>query len=169
MKPKTALRASTVGAIMLDTVYEIFEAARDAVRENASIRRRLERMAAAETRSGQGSAVRAGFIADRMAATDARVDFESATAKREAENWALVDAATFLLYGEDMAHGLAQALGLQYADAIWWRYLADSKWQTVADRCGCSVRTAQTRVQVGMDYIDSNGIDDTRAGVDNLR
>lgn len=153
----------------MNSAYELFEAARDAALENDSIRRRIERMAAAEQRSGSGGAVRAGFIADRMAATDARVDFEQAVQQRAGENWQLVDYATSVLYGEAADGGLAQAFGLEYADAIWWRYLAACKWADVAEALRCSVRTAQTRVQVGMDYIDSNGIEDTRAGIDNLR
>lgn len=149
----------------MNSVYELFESARDAVRENASIRRRIERMASSEgMRSGSGGAVRAGFIADRMARTDARIDYEAAVEQREADNWLLVDYATAVLYGTDQGAGLAAAFGIEYADAIWWRYLADCKWADVADAIGCSVRTAQTRVQVGVDFIDSNGVDETLRG-----
>ena len=150
------------------TAYELFEAARDAAQQNDSMRRRIERMELAEQRSSQGEPISRGSIADRMARVDARLDMEGEFAQAMAENWELVDYASEVLYGEGGRAGLASALGIQYADAIWWRYLANCKWDDVAEACKVTARTCQTRVQVGMDFIDSNGIEATRAGDNQL-
>lgn len=146
------------------TAYELFEAARDAAQQNESMRRRIERMEMAEQSSGQGEPVSKGSIADRMARIDARLDLEEDFRQAMDENWALIDHATSVLYGADMQTGLAKAFGIQYADAIWWRYLAAAKWDDVADALSISRRTAVSRVQVGIDFIDANGIEATIAG-----
>ena len=146
------------------TASELFEAARDAAQQNESMRRRIERMELAEMGTGQGEPIAKGFIADKMARVDSRLDLEEEFARAIEENWALIDEATNVLYGEDGRTGLALALGIAYADAIWWRYLAAAKWSDVAQACGATDRTCQTRVQVGLDFIDANGIEATRAG-----
>ena len=146
------------------TAYELFEAARDAAIQNESIRRRIERMELAEQATAQGEPISKGSISDRMARVDARLDLEEELEQTSRENWELIDFASEVLYGELGKAGLAVALGIQYADAIWWRYLAVCKWDDVAKACGATDRTCQTRVQVGMDFIDANGIEPTMLG-----
>lgn len=49
-------------------------------------------------------------------------------------------------------------LGSKYADALDARYIDAMKWEDAAEALGCSDRTAQTRCDVALDWLDAGGL-----------
>lgn len=50
------------------------------------------------------------------------------------------------------------SLGGKYADALDARYIDAMTWEEVAEEVGCSDRTAQTRCDVALDWLDAGGL-----------
>ena len=116
---------------------ELFEAARDAIRDNERTRRILDTMESREGLRGHALTAtgHAHGTADPMRATDARMDAEAAYHRRMADNWELIDLANALLYGRqyDGKGGVGTILDNKHADALYWWYLSGEP-QKVATR-----------------------------------
>lgn len=147
---------------------ELFECARDAARDAESKLRILKAMEAAEGPRGSGGSTGGGGASDPMARVDERIVREQGWAKRIEEDYELVDAACAVLYGRDFQGGLDKLLGTAYADVLYFRYLAYESWDTVAERVGYSARQCFRMHDVALDFVDSNGVEETMAGVKSL-
>ena len=61
--------------------------------------------------------------------------------------------------------GVRLGMGERYADVLDMRYVDAMPWDEVAQRCGCSERTARRVRDVACDYIDAVGIDGAMDGL----
>lgn len=140
---------------------ELFEAAREAVRDNERIKRSIEAMEAREgPRSPSLEAhVRSGR-ADPMAATDDRIVAEEKWRRREEENCRLIDLASAVIYGKwyDGRGGIDAILDSRHADAMYWRFLCGMKWAEVGRIMCYSFRHVRRFVYDSLDTIDAYGL-----------
>ena len=150
------------------TAREFFEAAREAARDAERIRRQL---AAMESRAlslggaGFEGRVRSTPDPDRIGASvSAMLDQGERLREREAEDYAVIDAACRVLYGADNRSGLYALVGWP-ADAIYHHYLALRTWDETAAMLGYSVRHVQTSVRAALELADSNGQMWTELGI----
>ena len=125
-----------------------FESAREASRDAERCRRQLQAMEArmhALGGGGAGERVRSTPDPHRMSArVDAYVDREAALARRMDGDYALIDAACSVLYGDESAPGLDSEASPVWADVLWWRYLDDATWRAV----GSAVAYSPTQCQL---------------------
>ena len=142
------------------TAREFFEAAREAARDADRIRLQLAAMDARSESLGGGGfepRVRSTPDPDRMGIRVASlVDHGEMLARRQAEDYQLIDAACRVLYGPDDRGGLYALVGWP-ADAIYHHYLALRTWDETARLMGYSVRHVQRSVDVALDLADANG------------
>ena len=120
---------------------EFFEAVREASREAERTRLTLMQMEAREGVRAQGYEAQgsSGHMSDRTASTDARMDYEERMRERLEEDYALIDLACRVLYGEESGKGGVEALmGSAVADAISFRYVDARPWKEVAALMGYS-------------------------------
>ena len=100
-------------------------------------------------------------MSDRTASTDARMDYEERVRERLEEDYALIDLACRVLYGEESGKGGVEALmGSTVADAISFRYVDARPWSEVAALLGYSrwsVNSLRNLCQRGFDAIDALG------------
>lgn len=143
---------------------ELFEAARDAARDAERKLAVLRAMEDGEGVRGAGGGIGSTGAFDPMARVDARIMREQAWAARIEDDYALVDAACEVLYGRGFAGGLDKLLGTSYADVLYFRYLAYEGWDEVAARVGYSVPHTRRLHDTALDYIDSNGFEETASG-----
>ena len=140
---------------------QLFEAAREAVREMERTRRMLEAMEAAEQSGGStlGAKVAAGSVSDPMRRVDARLDREAVWERRIEEDARLMDYACCLLYGaeQDGRGGVAALMGSLWADVIWWRYLGDATWAKAGEVVGYSRTRCKELAAEAMDALDAYG------------
>ena len=142
---------------------EFFEAVREASAEAERARAALMRMEAREGVRAQGYEARgrSGGGADRTEATDARMDYEERMRRRLDEDYALIDLACRVLYGEESGRGGLDALmGSAVADAISFRYVDARPWGEVAALMGYapdSVKSLKALCAQGFDCIDFLG------------
>lgn len=142
---------------------DFFEAVREASREAERTRLTLLRMEAREGARAQTYAERVsvGGERDRMATTDSRIDYEARMAERIEQDYALLDLACRVLYGEESGKGGVDALmGSAVADCISFRYVDARPWPEVAALMGYSRwsrRSLRDMCQQGFDAIDSLG------------
>lgn len=140
-----------------------FEAVRDASREAERTRLTLLRMEAREGVRAQGYEAqgRSGHTSDRTAATDARIDHEARMAERIEEDYALLDLACRVLYGEESGKGgVDRLMGSAVADCISFRYVDARPWPEVAALLGYSrwsVNSLRDLCQQGFDAVDALG------------
>lgn len=150
---------------------DFFEAVREASREAERTRLTLLQMEAREGARAQTYAERVsvGGERDRMAQTDARMDYEARMRERIEEDYALLDLACRVLYGEESGKGGVDALmGSAVADAINFRYVDARPWPEVAALLGYSRwsrRSLRDLCQRGFDCIDSLGWERAIEGV----
>ena len=150
---------------------DFFESVREASREAERTRLTLLQMEAREGARAQTYAERVsvGGERDRMAQTDARMDYEGRMRERIEEDYALLDLACRALYGEDSGKGGLDALmGSAVADCISFRYVDARPWSEVARLLGYSrwsVRSLRCLCQQGFDAIDFFGWDNVLGGV----
>ena len=147
-----------------------FEAVREASREAERTRLTLMRMEAREGVRAQGYEAqgRSGHASDRTAATDARIDHETRMAERIDEDYALIDLACKVLYGEESGKGgVDRLMGSAVADCISFRYVDARPWPEVAALTGYSERQCQRLCAVGMDACDFFGWTNLVDGVGN--
>lgn len=142
---------------------EFFEAVRDASREAERTRLTLLQMEAREGARAQTYAERVsvGGERDRMAQTDARMDYEERMRERIEEDYALLDLACRALYGEGSGKGGLDALmGSAVADCLSFRYVDARPWPEVAALLGYSrwsVNSLRDLCQQGFDAVDALG------------
>ncbi|WP_307739013.1 hypothetical protein, partial [uncultured Parolsenella sp.] len=149
------------------TARDLFEAVREASRDAEYIKRRLERMESGEgVRAASLARSSSGSRADvnGTARVDARIDYEARVTRRQEENYALLDLACAILYGDDARGGLAALLSTRAADLLWHHYLCDESWESSAAAVGCNVRTAYREADKALDLLDMYGIDLVRSG-----
>lgn len=150
---------------------EFFEAVREASREAERTRLTLMQMEAREGVRAQGYEAQgsSGHMSDRTASTDARMDYEERMRERLEEDYALIDLACRVLYGEESGKGGVEALmGSAVADAISFRYVDARPWKEVAALMGyshASWHALRDMCQRGFDAIDALGWERAIEGV----
>ena len=153
------------GARRLDlTAYvraeDFFESVREASREAERTRLTLLQMEAREGVRAQGYEAqgRSGHASDLAAATDARLDYEGRMRERIEEDYALIDLACRVLYGEGSGKGGVDALmGSAVADVMSFRYVDARPWGEVAALTGYSRSQCKRLCRQGMDAVDFFG------------
>lgn len=147
---------------------ELFEAASDAVRDAEACRRQLDALEDSALSVGSPSFEPrvSGGDHDRIGRTVANlVDREKELDARIEQDYALIDAATCVLYGRDqMGDGLACLMPPWVADAIWQHFLALHKWEYVAVLMGYTERYVQTNVRAAFEVMDAHGMAATVEG-----
>ena len=147
---------------------EMFEAASEAARDAERISRQLAAMDESSLSLGGGGfdpRVRSTPDPDRIGrAVSAVVDRGQMLGRRMDDDYALIDAACAVLYGEDNRSGLYALVGWP-ADAIYHHYLALRTWDETAALMGYSVRHVQERVRWALELADANGHTWTCLGV----
>lgn len=142
---------------------DFFESVREASREAERTRLTLMQMEAREGVRAQGyePRVSVGGERDRMAQTDARIDYEQRMAERIEADYALIDLACRVLYGEESGKGgVDRLMGSAVADCMSFRYVDARPWSEVAELMGYSrwsVNSLRDMCQQGFDAIDSVG------------
>lgn len=150
---------------------EFFEAVREASREAERTRLTLMQMEAREGVRAQGYEAQgsSGHMSDRTASTDARMDYEERMRERLEEDYALIDLACRVLYGEESGKGGVEALmGSAVADAISFRYVDARPWKEVAALMGyshASWHALRDMCKRGFDAIDALGWERAIEGV----
>lgn len=150
---------------------DFFESVREASREAERTRLTLMQMEVREGARAQTYAERVsvGGERDRMAQTDDRMDYEARMRERIEEDYALLDLACKVLYGEGTGKGGLDALmGSAVADSISFRYVDARPWEEVAALLGYSKwsrRSLRDLCQQGFDAIDFFGWDNVLGGV----
>lgn len=142
---------------------DFFESVREASREAERTRLTLLQMEAREGARAQTYAERVsvGGERDRMAQTDARMDYETRMAERIEQDYRLLDMACAVLYGEESGKGgVDRLMGSAVADCMSFRYVDARPWPEVAALLGYSRwsrRSLRDLCQRGFDAIDSLG------------
>ena len=150
---------------------DFFEAVRQASREAERTRLTLMQMEAREGVRAQGYEPRVsiGGNADKMAPTDARIDYEARMAERIEADYQLLDMACAVLYGRESGKGGVDALmGSAVADCISFRYVDARPWKEVAALMGYSRwsdKSLRDLCQQGFDAIDFFGWENVLGGV----
>lgn len=148
---------------------DLFEAAREAARDAARCGAELLAMdEAPEIGSPSFEArVRGTSDPDRMGRkVAASLDRRERLERRIDDDYGLIDAATFVLYGHDgMSDGLASIAPEWWADAIYHHYLSLKTWEQTADLMGYCTRYLQRSVRAAFELMDANGMAATVAGV----
>lgn len=149
---------------------ELFEQARFAAQSLERRRAVLERMRATETGGGAGDGVKTsrGAISDPMRRVDERITRESVWLREMEEDTKTIDYATAVLYGEDGRTGLSRCIGSGYADLLWLRYLDSRSVKGLSQIYQCGRTTIYRKLEIALDFIDSNGFKSTIRGVNNV-
>lgn len=153
---------------MYRNARELFEAARDAVRDRESVARQLAVMDS--RRHGGSSPIFGGGKGsprdvNGTAANIAYIDAETRMKVRVEEDERLVGVANAVLYGRDGLGGLAHLLGPQAADAVFWRYLGSETWGACEAACGMSRKTISSLIDASFDVLDAVGVERAVDGV----
>lgn len=147
---------------MRRTAKEFFEEVRAAAIDAERCRSQLEALEFKMHAFGGGgyepmarSCVDPDKIGRRVAAY---VDMERNLEGRMKRDWALIDRACVVLYGEDQmgGGGLDKVKSSRWADALWWRYVAAESWEVVARSTNSSVRPCQQAIGNALAWIDKN-------------
>ena len=155
-------------AFAFATARDLFEAAREASRDAERIRRQLEAMEQRTLSLGGGgfeprvSSTPTGGTMERR--VGALIDMEGRLRERQEDDYALLDLASRVLYGDDSGSGLWALVGWR-ADAIYHHYIDDLKWAVVANMLGYSETHVWQQVQVAFDVCDGWGVPNVIAGV----
>lgn len=141
---------------------EFFRAVRDASVEAERTRLTLLRMEASEGVRAQGYEPRTtgGGNRDAMAKTDSRIDYEERMRERIEADYALIDLACRVLYGEESGKGGVDALmGSAVADCLSFRYVDARTWPEVSALVGYSISECKRKCAEGMDAVDAYGLE----------
>lgn len=149
---------------------ELFERARFAAQALKRRTSELERMKAAETGGGSGDGIKtsSGSISDPMRKVDARLTIESVWLREMEEDTATIDYATAVLYGLDRRAGLSRCIGSGYADLLCLRYLDSRSVKALSQIYQCGRTTIYRKLEIALDFIDSNGFKSTIRGFNNV-
>ena len=144
------------------TAKALFESARAASEEARDIKDYLDTLEAAATkaRTQRYEPGASPSYGDRIGGSVCgMVDSEARLRRKTEANYALIDFARLVLYGDqDGLLGLDKRLGTREANAIWHRYLGNETWNVVGKHIGKSNMTALRYVRNGLAAIDSQGI-----------
>jgi len=147
---------------------DLFESAREASHDAECVRLQLAELeAGAESVGGGGFDPRVRSTPDphRMESRAvARADREAALRDRMRADRALVDLACRVLYGTDDETGLSVLVPEWWCDVLWWRYLDEAKWGSVARAVGYSEQRCRQVAEAALDVVDSWGIVATMQG-----
>lgn len=154
----------------MNDAREFFERARDAARDLQRMTTTLAAMEANEAGGGSslGTATSHGSVSNPMDKVITRLDRESVWAIQMQECRDAIDDAMTLLYGTDGRTGLRNCIGSLFAELLYWRYLDSRTVEAVAMLTGISRQTVYRKIDTALDFIDSNGFDNTRAGLNTL-
>lgn len=144
---------------------DFFDAVRDAAEERAGILRAIGAMESREGVRAQGyeATGRSGHASDRMAATDARMDYEADRGPVLEEDEAMLRLAESLIWGGDggdMRGGVLSLMGYEVAYAMENYYVHALPWAEVARRLGYSAdytEKPKALCRQGLDCIDFLG------------
>ena len=140
---------------------EFFESAREASADAERCRRQLMRLEASALSlggGGQGPRVRSTPDPRRMEARAVRhADMEERLEARMEADYALIDRACAVLYGDGRRSGLDMLLSPVAADVLWWRYLDGATWERVARAVGPSPRACQQERSRALAWMRRNG------------
>ena len=140
---------------------ELFECAREASRDAERIRRQLDAME--ERADGLGSSGLSQRVSstgepDRMASrVAAMVDREEMLRRRQEEDYAVIELANLVLYGDGASSGLWALVGWR-ADALALHYLNGETWAVVGSLLGYSEPHVWQQAQVALDVCDGWGL-----------
>jgi hypothetical protein len=142
-----------------DFFHSVLEAARDAERCRMQIESlKLKTHGISGGNREPGTSGGSGDPRGAWRGIDVYLDKERELEKRRDEDFALIDRACVVLYGKDQqTGGLCKIKGSTWADILWWRYCAASKWVEVADNVGYSVRRAQVIHDEAIAWLDRTG------------
>lgn len=143
----------------LSTSRRYFEQVLSASRDAESCVRQLARL------EGRAASLSGGSFEPRTRSTpDPRrmegriatyVDMESKFESRMAEDYATIDRACAVLYGDDAHAGLYERSAV-WADVLWWRYLDGATWDRVGSAVGYSARPCQQFRDQAFAWMDEN-------------
>lgn len=164
--PSARPRVRRLDLTSYTSAEDFFEAVRDAAREREGILRAIGSMEAREGVRAQGyeAAGRSPRPSDRMAATDDRMDYESAHEPLLAEDDAIIALAESLIWGGaggDMSGGVARLMGYAVAKAMELRYVHGLPFALVALRMGYSPKSKRVVAglcRMGLDCVDSHDL-----------
>lgn len=159
-----------MAAIQYANAREFFEAVAEASRDIDRCRRQLDSMEHSALRISSPSfeaRVRGGNDPDTVGTRVARMaDAEARLRRRIEDDYALLDAASALLYGKDgHSGGLSELVTTWWCDAISLHYCDGMKWAVVAKLLNYSETYVKHQVQVALDVADANGMAATIAGI----
>lgn len=147
-----------------------FEAVREASREAERTRLTLLQMEAREGVRAQGYSLTGRRMSkwDAMEAVNDRIDLEDVMAERLEADYALIDLACRVLYGEEPGKGgVDKLMGSVVADCLSFRYVDARPWSEVAELMGYSAKQCQRLCAVGLDACDFFGWINLVGGVGN--
>lgn len=141
---------------------DLFAAVEDAARERQDILRELGKMEAREGVRAQSyePMSRSGSVSDRMAATDARVDYEGEKGPILEQDDALIALAESLIWGPsggDMTGGVLHVMGYRSAKAIERHYIHLVPFPALAREWDVSGRQVRRLADRGLDAMDYLG------------
>lgn len=141
---------------------DLFAAVEDAARERRDILRELGKMEAREGVRAQSyePMSRFGSVSDRMAATDARVDYEGEKGPILEQDDALIALAESLIWGPsggDMTGGVLHVMGYRSAKAIERHYVHLVPFPALAREWGMSESQCRRIADKGLDAMDYLG------------
>lgn len=142
---------------------EFFSAVREASRDADRISARLREMEESEGVRAQGyDAQGKGSRADvnGTGRVNARIDYERRVARRREADYALIDRACSVIYGDDQTGmgGVDALMGSAAADVMWWRFCAAATWPEVCRECGVKDKWARYTVDAALDVCDAYGM-----------
>lgn len=144
---------------------DLFISCKEAAKDTRRKQRTLEKMAAREEISG-GGLTSIPRSKDRMfTPTDLRIDLERAWRDDFRQNAAIVNLGKSVLWGEEKSLGLAGLLGSTYAEILHMRYIDLVPWKKIAGDVGYTVRHCQRLEKIAYEFMDSNGLEETRQGI----
>ena len=154
---------------MYTSARDLFESAYDASEDAERCYNQLmELRHRAMSLGSQGAEARVRSTSDpgRMAArVGAYVDLERSLDLRMEEDYATIEMANRVLFGEDYQSGLLVLVPKWWVDVLNWRYLMNCKWKFVAHKVHRSERRCRDVAAAAFDVIDGIGIEAVAHGL----
>lgn len=136
---------------------DFFESVREASREAERTRHTIMRMEGNERPRGMSLHVGGGSSrTDAMQPSDRLMDYEAMMRRRIDGDWALIDRACVVLYGEDQmgGGGLCADRSSAWADVLYHRYVDALRWAEVGDLLGYSERQCKRMADDALGWMD---------------